>query len=61
MGILFPHFLKFFIMVIGISGKINSGKDTVGKIIQILVDSPHFSNKGVKVAYDDILTALSVV
>lgn len=35
-------------MVIGISGKINSGKDTVGKIIQILVDSPHFNNKGVK-------------
>ena len=35
-------------MVFGISGKINSGKDTVGKIIQILTDSPHFTDKGVK-------------
>ena len=35
-------------MIIGISGKINSGKDTVGKIIQILTDSPHFNDKGVK-------------
>ena len=34
-------------MIIGISGKINSGKDTVGKIIQILTQSPHFTNKGV--------------
>ena len=35
-------------MVFGISGKINSGKDTVGKIIQILTDSPHFTDKDVK-------------
>lgn len=35
-------------MIIGISGKIGSGKDTVGKIIQILVDCPHFSNKAVE-------------
>lgn len=35
-------------MIIGISGKINSGKDTIGKIIQILYDSPHLSAKGVE-------------
>lgn len=34
-------------MLIGISGKINSGKDTVGKIIQILDQSPHFTNEAV--------------
>ena len=34
-------------MLIGISGKINSGKDTVGKIIQILTDSPQFNNEAV--------------
>lgn len=34
-------------MIIGISGKINSGKDTVGKIIQILDQSPHFTNEAV--------------
>jgi hypothetical protein len=34
-------------MIIGISGKINSGKDTVGKIIQILTQSPHFNNNAV--------------
>lgn len=34
--------------VIGISGKKQSGKDTVGKIIQIITDSPHFTNKSVK-------------
>ena len=33
--------------IIGISGKINSGKDTVGKIIQILTQSPHFSDETV--------------
>lgn len=34
-------------MIISISGKINSGKDTVGNILQILIDMPHFSNKAV--------------
>ena len=33
--------------IISISGKINSGKDTVGKIIKILTSSPHFNNKAV--------------
>lgn len=33
--------------LIAISGKINSGKDTVAKIIQILSQSPHFTNKAV--------------
>jgi hypothetical protein len=35
-------------MIIGISGKIGAGKDTVGKIIQILTSSPHFTNTAVK-------------
>ena len=30
--------------IISISGKIGSGKDTVGHIMQILIDMPHFSN-----------------
>ena len=34
-------------MLVAISGKINSGKDTVGNILQILIDMPHFSNKAV--------------
>lgn len=34
-------------MVIGISGKAQSGKDTVGKIIQILLNSPQLNNEGV--------------
>ncbi len=34
-------------MIISISGKIGSGKDTVGNILQILIDMPHFSNKAV--------------
>lgn len=34
-------------MVIGISGKAGSGKDTVGKIIQILLNSPQLNNEGV--------------
>lgn len=34
-------------MIIAISGKINSGKDTVAKIIQILEGSPHFTNEAV--------------
>lgn len=34
-------------MIIAISGKINSGKDTVAKIIQILESSPHFTNEAV--------------
>ena len=33
--------------LIGISGKKQSGKDTVGKIIQIITDSPHFTDKTV--------------
>lgn len=33
--------------IIGISGKINSGKDTVGKIIQIITQSPHFNDDAV--------------
>ena len=31
-------------MILSISGKIGSGKDTVGNILQILIDMPHFSN-----------------
>ena len=34
-------------MIISISGYIGSGKDTVGNILQILIDMPHFSNKAV--------------
>ena len=34
-------------MIISISGHIGSGKDTVGNILQILIDMPHFSNKAV--------------
>ena len=34
-------------MLVGISGKINSGKDTVGEIIQIITNSPHFTNEAV--------------
>ena len=34
-------------MIISVSGKLNSGKDTVGEIIQILTSSPHFTNEGV--------------
>lgn len=34
-------------MIIGISGKINSGKDTVGEIVQILTNSPHFTDEAV--------------
>ena len=34
-------------MIIGISGKINSGKDTVGEIIQIITNSPHFTDEAV--------------
>lgn len=34
-------------MIVGISGKINSGKDTVGKIIQIITRAPHFNNNAV--------------
>lgn len=33
--------------IIGISGHATSGKDTVGKIIQILTNSPHFTDKTV--------------
>ena len=34
--------------IISISGKKTSGKDTVGKIIQILINSPHFTNEAVE-------------
>ena len=34
-------------MILAISGKINSGKDTVGEIIQIITNSPHFTNEAV--------------
>ena len=34
-------------MILSISGKIGSGKDTVGHIMQILIDMPHFSNEAV--------------
>ena len=33
--------------ITGISGKLNSGKDTVGEIIQIITNSPHFTDQGV--------------
>lgn len=33
--------------LIAISGKISSGKDTIGKIIQILIDSPQLSIQGI--------------
>jgi hypothetical protein len=35
-------------MIIAISGKINSGKDTIGKIIQIITNNPHFNNKAIE-------------
>ena len=34
-------------MIIGISGKINSGKDTIGQIIKIILDNPHLNNEGI--------------
>ena len=34
-------------MIIGISGRKQSGKDTIGKIINILVSSPQLNNEGV--------------
>ena len=34
-------------MLIGVSGKIGSGKDTVGEIIQIMTNSPHFTDEAV--------------
>ena len=34
-------------MLISVSGKINSGKDTIGKILQILLNNPHLNNEGV--------------
>lgn len=34
-------------MIIGLSGKIGVGKDTVGKIIQIITQSPHFNDDAV--------------
>jgi hypothetical protein len=34
--------------IIGISGKIGSGKDTVGQIIQILTHNPSFTTEGIK-------------
>lgn len=34
-------------MLISVSGKINSGKDTIGKILQILLNNPHLNNEDV--------------
>ena len=34
-------------MIISVSGKINSGKDTVGEIVQIISASPHFTDEAV--------------
>ena len=34
-------------MIIGISGKKTAGKDTVGKIINIILSSPQLNNEGV--------------
>ena len=34
-------------MLISVSGKINSGKDTIGQIIKIILDNPHLNNEGV--------------
>ena len=34
-------------MLIGVSGKIGSGKDTVGEIVQIISASPHFTDEAV--------------
>ena len=34
-------------MIISVSGKIGSGKDTIGKIIQIITSSPHFTDEAV--------------
>ena len=34
-------------MIVSITGKINSGKDTVAKIIQIISQNPHFDNSAV--------------
>jgi hypothetical protein len=39
-------------MILSISGKIGSGKDTTGKIMQILIDNPHFTNEAVKTFLD---------
>lgn len=36
-------------MIVSISGRMGSGKDTVGKIVQILTDSPHLNDTGVGV------------
>jgi hypothetical protein len=42
-----PKPLKTQTMIIGISGAINSGKDLVGEIIQILMTSKHFTDGAV--------------
>ena len=34
-------------MLISVSGKINSGKDTIGQIIKIILDNPHLNNEGI--------------
>lgn len=34
-------------MIISISGKLGSGKDTVGEIVQIITNSPHFTDEAV--------------
>jgi hypothetical protein len=35
-------------MIIAVSGKIESGKDLVGEIVQIITQSPHFTDKAVE-------------
>jgi hypothetical protein len=35
-------------MIIAVSGKIGSGKDLVGEIVQIITQSPHFTDKAVE-------------
>ena len=42
-------------MILSISGKIGSGKDTVGKIIQYLIDSDRFNYKISEQNYNDYL------
>jgi hypothetical protein len=35
-------------MILAVSGKISSGKDLVGEIVQIITQSPHFTDKAVE-------------
>ena len=42
-------------MIIGISGKKQSGKDTVGKIIQYLTSDAYINNPNLKYQYEDFI------